>query len=100
MYKLIKIKPNEKIFKITIKADENDGDYRTETTELNEEGFLKVIPYLKDLSENHSGDYEFESWDSDDMLNVPYGCDISCHTLEELNIICIDENGIVYSVVI
>ena len=46
MYKLEKVKTEGKLFKITIKADSNDGDYITETTVLNEKDFNKEVPFL------------------------------------------------------
>lgn len=120
MYKLEKIKTEGKLFKITIKADYNDGDYSTETTELNEEEFNRVIPFLLDLKNNYSGRHKFEGWDiesydEEDLerigvtqeeyedvpyIDKPYGDDIPCHTLENLEIICIDENSIIYDVIL
>ena len=118
MYKLEKVKTKGKLFKITIKADSNDADYITETTELNEKDFNKVVPFLLDLKNNYSDSHRFEEWDIEDYneedlerigvtqeeyedapyIDKPYGDDMSCHTLEDLEIICIDENSIIYNV--
>lgn len=120
MYKLEKVKTEGKLFKITIKADSNDGDYITETTELNEKDFNKAVPFLLDLRNNYSDHYKFERWDiesynEEDLerigvtqeeyedvpyIDKPYGDDIPCHTLKDLEIICIDENSIIYDVIL
>ena len=120
MYKLEKVKTEGKLFKITIKTDSNGGSCITETTELNETDFNKVIPFLIDLKNNYSDDYEFKKWNIEnydqeglDRIGVsqeehyevpyiykPYGDDMSCYTLESLEIICIDENSIIYDVIL
>ena len=120
MYKLEKVKTEGKLFKITIKADSNDGDYITETTELNEKDFNKAVPFLLDLKNNYSDMHLFEQWDIEGYdkenlgrigvsqeeyneapyINTPYGDDMPCHTLESLEIICIDENSIIYDVIL
>ena len=127
MYKLVPKRPKHKTFTVTIVADSNDADYITAIGEYKEEDFKALSIILKDIKDNFSKSHQLETWNSDryktlftqeqlkvmgvtvdELLDVAeYLCipindwDYEyCHTLERLEVTCIDVDGITYDVVI
>jgi hypothetical protein len=88
-------------FKVTIVADSNDGDYITEINHYDQETFDKyIIDGLIHLQENASESHELENYDNPFDLDIPYnGWDGYCHTLEELIVEFIDDDGKVWEVI-
>ena len=99
-YKLVEKKSDRtETFIITIVADSNDADWVTEKMEFNKEEFEEILPALVDLKENFSGSHELENYTNPMELDIPYnGYDGYCHTLYELTVEYIDENGKIYDV--
>lgn len=87
-------------FKVTIKADSNDGDYIIETSTYGMKEFDEyVIDGLIDLKNNYSDRHQLSDYPNDHDLNIPYnGWDGYCHTLTELIVEYIDANGRVWDV--
>lgn len=87
-------------FKVTIKADSNDADYITNVSFYSKRDFEDyVIDGLIDLQKNGSGHYELENYNNKYDLDIPWnGWDGQCHTLEELIVEYIDENGKLWAV--
>jgi len=101
MYKLKKFKGN--VFIVTIVADANDAQYVTTIEHYDEEEFLEIEPYLKDLMINGSVRGSLREWasqsDASEWIEIPWdGWDGYCHSLESISIEYIDENSISYSV--
>lgn len=88
------------IFKVVIKADSNDADYITTTAHYSPSDFDEyIIDGLIDLKEKGTGRHKLENYNNEFDLEIPYnGWDGYCHTLEELIVEYIDENGKVWDV--
>ena len=127
MYKLVPRKPKEKTFTVTIKADSNDADYITEVSHYTEKYFRIIAIILKDIKENFSKSHQLETWNIEryetlftkeqldemgvtidelvggaEYLDVPrndWDYDY-CHSLEKLEVICVDVDGVMYDVVL
>lgn len=100
-YQLVeKVQKELNKFKVTIKADSNDGDYITEIDHYTIEVFEKyVIDGLIHLKENATGNHKLGDYQNEYDLNIPYnGYDGQCHTLEELIVEYIDGNGKLWEV--
>lgn len=103
MAKYILDKPSKRnVFIVIIKADSNDGDYVTNTDKFNKEDFEEYgLDALVDLKENYGGLHELSDYHNDYDLSIPYnGYDGFCHTLTELKIQYIDEDGVTWDVYI
>jgi len=86
-------------FVVRIKADSNDADYMYSTMRFGKFEFEARIRELVNLQVNYGGSHELENYPNPMDLNIPYnGWDGNCHTLEELTIEYIDENGKVFDV--
>jgi hypothetical protein len=86
-------------FKITIIADSNDGDYITETTLLSQSDFEEVLDEVINLRDNYGGRHQLEKYPNKMDLDIPHnGWDGYCHTIEELIVEFIDEDGKVWDV--
>lgn len=88
-------------FIVTVKADSNDGDYMTERTAYTPDQFERRIPYLIDLIDNYSGSHKLETYRNEGELDLPYneyGDYGMCHTLEEVTIEYVDNDGITWDV--
>lgn len=95
-YKLVKQDIRSGVYKITIEADSNDGDYiATNETYEKEEFEKEKLPLLMEMWLNHSGRHEFERLPGhiSDQLDIPYGEMGPCHTLNSLDITYISEDG-------
>ncbi|UGO47972.1 hypothetical protein PQE72_gp158 [Bacillus phage vB_BanS_Skywalker] len=91
---------NRNQFKVTITGDYNDADYSTRTEYFSKKDFDEnVYAEVKDLEENYSGRHELEDFNSD-WLWIPSGNDMQCHTLDELTVEYIDEDGKVWDVIL
>ncbi|AGI11875.1 hypothetical protein X915_gp169 [Bacillus phage vB_BanS-Tsamsa] len=93
---------NRNQFKVSITGDYNDGDYSTRTEYFTKEEFEQadgVYEELKNLEDNFSGHHELEDFPAE-WLWLPSGNDMRCHTLEELVVEYIDENGKVWDVIL
>jgi len=91
---------NKNKFKVTIKGDYNDADYSTREQYFSKENFDEhVLAELKNLEENFSGYHELEDFDSE-WLWLPSGSDMPCHTLEDLTVEYIDDNGEIWDVIL
>lgn len=100
-YKLVKPEVKQKTFKVFMTADANDGDYLTSTQTFTEKEFDEVVDELLDLKNNYlKVAHAFEEFCSEVELDIPYDgqSDYGCHTLEELEITCVDVDGIIYNV--
>ena len=127
MYKLVPRKPKKKTFTVLITADSNDADYITEVSYFTEKEFKPIAIILKDIQDNFSKSHQLETWSIEryktlftkeelnkmdvtikelmsgaEYLEVPrndwnYNY---CHTLEELEVTCVDENGVIYDIVL
>lgn len=99
-FKLVEKKSELKnIFILTIIADSNDGDYISESMSYTKTEFEKLIPELINLINNYSESHELEKYPNTMDLSIPFnGYSGYCHTLEELNIEFIDENGKIFDV--
>ena len=90
----------EGLFRVTITADLNDGDYMTDVTEYTEDAFEGVLDELIELNKLvgvHDAIYEYEtSYD----VNIPFEGQSgqSCHTLESLKIEYISSDSVIYDV--
>jgi hypothetical protein len=88
-------------FKVVIVADSNDGDYITETMYYTVKDFnAHVIDALIDLQKNYNGSHQLENYPNNgEWLEIPFnGWDGYCHSLSELIVEYIDENGKIYDV--
>lgn len=95
-YKLVKQEVKDGIYKVSIEADSNDGDYITTNATYTKQEFEKgKLPVLIDMYLNYSGRHEFESLPSyiSEELDIPYSDWGACHTLSDLDISYIDNNG-------
>lgn len=95
-YKLVKKEVKDGIYKVSIEADSNDGDYITTNATYTKEEFEKVkLPVLIDMYLNYGGRHEFESLPSyiSEELDIPYSDWGACHTLSDLDISYIDNSG-------
>ena len=94
-------KPSKRnIFIVTIKADSNDADYVTNTDTFSKEEFEEYgLDALIDLKENYGGRHELSDYHNDCDLRIPYnGYDGFCHTVTELKIQYIDDDGMTWDV--
>lgn len=100
-YKLVEKQSDMRnIFIVTLVGDANDGDYVTETMYLNKDEFEEILPALDDLKDNYSGSEQLEDYPNEMELEIPFnGFDGHCHTLAELSVEYIDENGKIFDVV-
>lgn len=95
-YKLVKQDIENGVYKVTIEADSNDADYiATNATYTKEEFENETLPLLMDMWLNYGGRHEFEDlpWYINEQLDIPRGEYGSCHTLKELDITYISEDG-------
>lgn len=88
-------------FKVTIKADSNDGDYVTTINYYSQLTFEShIIDGLIELKYEYDGDHQLEDYTNNYDLDIPYnGWDGNCHTLEELNVEFTDDDGKVWDVI-
>jgi hypothetical protein len=95
-YILVKQDVKSGVYKVTIEADSNDGDYiATNETYEKEEFEKEKLPLLMEMFLNHSGRHEFERLPGyiSEQLDIPHGEMGPCHTLNSLDITYISENG-------
>lgn len=99
-YKLVKAHgEKEKIFHVTITGDSNDGDYISRTETYVQADFDEyVIDALIDLKNNYSESHQLENYPNENDLYIPSSDWGYCHTLESIEIQCIDENGDIWNV--
>lgn len=100
-YTLVEVKEKD-VFKVTITADMNDGDYLTKIETYSKKEFERnVLDELIDLNENYSADYKLPDF-QEVYTNIPWDSQSGepCHTLESIEIEYIDENGKVFEVLI
>lgn len=100
-YELVEktVKP---LFRVTIEADMNDGDYLTNINQYSKDRFsehlVDELIELKKIVGKSDALYAF----NDQYTNVPFDTQSgeSCHTLESLDIEYIDEQGKIWDVVL
>lgn len=95
-YKLVKQDIENGVYKVTIEADSNDGDYiATNATYSKEEFENETLPLLMDMWLNYGGSHEFEDlpWYISEQLDIPRGECGSCHTLISIDVTYISEDG-------
>ena len=125
-YKLIerKSKNDEKEFRVYIETDYGDGDFIDQTTYFNEKDFNEILPFLiflkeKFLNKNHAFDSyssmencddlpsEYDDYDDDQFEELMDEIDNAIlpsneyghgHTLEQIDITMVDENGTLFDV--
>ena len=96
---LVPIMSQGKRFQVIITADVNDADYVATVESYDEEEFITLIPELKDLVENGSGSHMLSDWyHLEGELNIPADGDDNAHTLESIEITCIDIDGKIHNV--
>lgn len=93
----LKEKPSDgrMMFKVTIVADANDGDYITTIDFFPVKEFEECgADALIDLLLNYSGSHQLEKYPNEGELDIPFdGWDGYCHTLESVEVEFIDEFG-------
>ena len=79
-------------FIVTIKADSNDADYLTETETYTKRDFEQnCIDDLIELNNKYGGSYELENYQG--RLVIPSTEMGYCHSLEDIKVEYVDENG-------
>ncbi len=102
----------KEVFIITIQADSNDADYMTEKTIINKTNMtdevIDLIQKLKKIEgvnhalgeayEDDNNEYGLEHDDFFNHINVPFTDWGICHSLEDLSVEYVDENGKIFDV--
>lgn len=82
------------LFQVKIIGDVNDADYITTIEYYSVNDFNEhIADALIDLLKNASNNYELEDY-YNDWLNIPFIEDRNCHSLEDVEVIFFDKNGV------
>jgi hypothetical protein len=100
-YQLTKKVDGLETFKVTIRADKNDGDYLTTIHHYSKKRFEEgLIDELIELKKILNVDYALLEYSENGYADVPFDTETgeNCHTLEELTVEYIDRDGLLWTV--
>lgn len=94
-------KKGKEIFKITLIADMNDGDYLTTIREYTKDRFDLMIDEIK-RAKDIVGEYDKLRDFQECYLSMPWDSQSGepCHTLESIDIEYIDSEGRIFEVIV
>lgn len=95
LYKIINTSNKKPYFEVTIKADENDGDYRIETRKYSVKEFNEKSSFLLYLLKvwEYYGEGDLEDFPYYYDVGIPSSTNDSCHTIVENNIFFYNKEG-------
>lgn len=95
LYKIIDKSNKKPYFEVTIKADENDADYRTETRKYSMKEFNEKVSFLIYLLKvwEYYGEGDLADFPYYYEVGIPSSTNDSCHTIVEKSISFYNRDG-------